>query len=135
MEADELEEPPEERLLPIGGVSSRRGRGGQQHLSLLDRVWQVLGTEQQEDCLPLVQREGPGGSRIKIATSTDSILETADTADTRSILLASHWLMVTILSPDWSDWRPRTRPTRTPPPPPGRGSWVWCEATRRPTRR
>ena len=134
MEADELEEPPEERLLPIGGVSSRRGRGGQQHLSLLDRVWQVLGTEQQEDCLPLVQREGPGGSRIKIATSTDSILETAETADTRSIL-DSHWLMVAILSPDWSDWRPGTRPTRTPPPPPGRGSWAWCGATRRPTRR
>ena len=134
MEADELEEPPEERLLPIGGVSSRRGRGGQQHLSLLDRVWQVLGTEQQEDCLPLVQREGPGGSRIKIATSTDSILETADSADSRSIL-ASHWLMVTILSSHWSDWRPRTRPTRTPPPPPGRGSWAWCEATRQPTSR
>ena len=129
MEADELEEPPEERLLPIGGVSSRRGRGRHQHLSLLDRVWQVLGTEQQEDCLPLVQREG-----IKIATSTDSILETAERADTRSIL-ASHWLMVAILSPDWSDWRPRTRPTRTRPPPPGRGSWAWCGATRRPTRR
>ena len=51
-EQEELEEPNEERLLPIGGGSeSRRGRhksGKHQHLSLLDRVWQVLGTTEDQ---------------------------------------------------------------------------------------
>ena len=51
-EQEELEEPNEERLLPIGGGSeSRRGRyksGKHQHMSLLDRVWQVLGTTEDQ---------------------------------------------------------------------------------------
>ena len=51
-EQEELEEPNEERLLPIGGGSeSRRGRhksGKHQHMSLLDRVWQVLGTTEDK---------------------------------------------------------------------------------------
>ena len=51
-EQEELEEPNEERLLPIGGGSeSRRSRhksGKHQHMSLLDRVWQVLGTTEDQ---------------------------------------------------------------------------------------
>ena len=51
-EQEELEEPNEERLLPIGGGSElRRGRhksGKHQHMSLLDRVWQVLGTTEDQ---------------------------------------------------------------------------------------
>ena len=48
---EELEEPNEERLLPIGGVSEgRRGQrsGKHQHMSLLDRVWQVLGSAEDQ---------------------------------------------------------------------------------------
>ena len=49
---EELEEPNEERLLPIGGeFNESRGRhrsGKHQHLSLLDRVWQVLGAAEDQ---------------------------------------------------------------------------------------
>jgi hypothetical protein len=85
METDDGEEvmlhPPPERLLPIGAAEplrcgGRHGGGGvgllsgpakaaskqHQSLSLLDRVWQVLGSSAEtEDCLPLVGNDGVGG--------------------------------------------------------------------------
>ena len=85
-EEQEMPSGNEERLLPIGGMfeGRRAGRGGgQQHLSLLDRVWQVLGSaEDQEDCLPLVSKEFSSQSKIKIASSNDNIMETVTEEET-----------------------------------------------------
>ena len=75
---EDIEQPAEERLLPIGGLqeSRRNLKGKHNHLSLLDRVWQVLGAADQEDCLPLVGAEM--SSKIKIASSEDNIMETSN---------------------------------------------------------
>ena len=68
--------PPQERLLPIGAHEPLRyGAGGgrtggaakaakqHQSLSLLDRVWQVLGSSAEtEDCLPLVENDEGAGA-------------------------------------------------------------------------
>jgi len=72
---EEIEQPPEERLLPIGTQDVRRqNKAKHQHMSLLDRVWQVLGSiEDEEDCVPLVGRDM--SSKIKIASSMDDMLE------------------------------------------------------------
>ena len=71
---EDIEQPAEERLLPIGGLqeSRRNLKGKHNHLSLLDRVWQVLGAADQEGCLPLVGAEM--SSKIKIASSDDNIM-------------------------------------------------------------
>ena len=67
-EEEEYLHPPPERLLPIGNQEPRRaGRNKNNNLSLLDRVWQVLGSnDQNEDCVPLVETDL--SSKIKIAS-------------------------------------------------------------------
>jgi hypothetical protein len=59
----------EERLLPIGGAEEpRRAGGGRGGLSLLDRVWQVLGSiEDEEDREPLVGREQGVSQHVRVA--------------------------------------------------------------------
>ena len=65
---EEMCHPPQERLLPIGTQQSRRvPRNKHQNMSLLDRVWQVLGSsDQNEDCVPLVETDL--SSKVKIAS-------------------------------------------------------------------
>ena len=66
-DGEEMCHPPQERLLPIGNQQSRLGaRNKHQNMSLLDRVWQVLGSsDQNEDCVPLVETDL--SSKVKIA--------------------------------------------------------------------
>lgn len=69
-EARDVAEPPaEERLLPIGGSGEpRRVGGGRGGLSLLDRVWQVLGSiEDEEDREPLVGVEQGLAAHVRVA--------------------------------------------------------------------
>lgn len=71
--------PPEERLLPIGGAGEpKRAGGGRGGLSLLDRVWQVLGSiEDEEDRVPLVGREQGVSQHVRVAAvpSTEDVPE------------------------------------------------------------
>ena len=65
---EEMDHPPPERLLPIGNQELRRpSRPKHQNMSLLDRVWQVLGSsDQNDDCIPLVETDL--AAKIKIAS-------------------------------------------------------------------
>ena len=76
---EEMLHPPPERLLPIGTAEPRRsGRNHRHHnMSLLDRVWQVLGTsDQHEDCVPLVETDLSG--KVKIAAEENGKQFNAD---------------------------------------------------------
>ena len=79
-------QPPPERLLPIGSLEPLRCGGGRngfpagrssstkqhQSLSLLDRVWQVLGSSAEtEDCLPLVENDGASAGGPKLPNGVD----------------------------------------------------------------
>jgi hypothetical protein len=81
-------QPPPERLLPIGPLEPMRGSGGgrsgiasrsakqHQSLSLLDRVWQVLGSSAEtEDCLPLVENDSAGSGGPKLQNGCKNSLE------------------------------------------------------------
>ena len=71
--------PAEERLLPIGGAGEpKRAGGGRGGLSLLDRVWQVLGSiEDEEDRVPLVGRDQGVSQHVRVAAvpSTEDVPE------------------------------------------------------------
>jgi hypothetical protein len=94
-----MQQPPPERLLPIGAAEPLRygvgrcggGMGGtasaakaakqHQSLSLLDRVWQVLGSSAEtEDCLPLMASEGTGGPKLHNGNHGESEMESSSSA-------------------------------------------------------
>ena len=67
-EEEEMFRPPPERLLPIGHLEqpTRPQRPKTQNMSLLDRVWQVLGSSDlNEDCIPLVETDL--ATKVKVA--------------------------------------------------------------------